>query len=57
MVPLSDFNNIKPEMFLIGVDETQIGKEQILDVVVNKVPDNVKIKGTKPEQVEYLIVK
>ena len=57
MVPLSDFNNITAEMFEIGVDETQIGKEQIADVVVKKIPDNVRIKSIKPEQVEYLIVK
>jgi len=57
MVPLSDFNNIKPDMFEINIDETQIGKEHIVDVVVNKTPNNVKIKSIKPEQVEYLIVK
>lgn len=57
MVPMSEYNYIKPEMFNIGIDETQIGKEQIIDVVVKKIPDNVTISSIKPEQVEYLIVK
>lgn len=57
MVPLCDFNNLKPDMIDIGVDESQIGKENILDLIVKKVPENVKIKSIKPEQVEYLIVK
>lgn len=57
MVPLCDFNNLKPNMIEIGVDESQIGKDNILDLTVKKAPENVKIKSIKPEQVEYLIVK
>lgn len=57
MVPLCKYNDMKPEMFNIGIDETQIGKEQKIDIVVKKVPDNVTISSIKPEQVEYLIVK
>lgn len=57
MVPLCDFNNVNPDMIEIGIDEAQIGKDKILDLIVKKKPDNIEIKSIKPKQVEYLIVK
>ncbi len=57
LVPMNEYKGLKPEMFDIGIDDSQIGKGQVVDIIVRKTPNNVTINSIKPEQVEYLIVR
>lgn len=57
MVPIRDFASLSPAAFTVLADTAQLHLRQpLLDIRLVKVPENVEVIKTEPDQVEYLIV-
>lgn len=57
LVPIRDYASVSAASFLVLADTAQLHRLQpLLDIQLAKVPENVQILKTEPDQVEYLIV-
>ena len=57
LVPIRDFAGVSAASFLVLADTAQLHSLQpLLDIHLVKVPENVQVIKTEPDQVEYLIV-
>lgn len=57
MVAIKDFGLLTPSSFQVLADTAQLHRlEPLLDISLVKVPAQIQVMSTKPEQVEYLII-